>query len=58
MHQGATYACVVPPNGPTGMYLSISNIVCGNIVGVNICVGLPDTDHQQCKEGFDFQRWL
>jgi len=40
------------------MYLSISNIVCGNIVGVNICVGLPDTDHQQCKEGFDFQRWL
>ncbi len=20
------------------------------------CVGLPDVDHQQCKEGFDFQR--
>lgn len=64
MHQGAIYACVVDhPNGPMGMCLSSSNIVCGNIVcgnfmGLDICVGLPDTDHQQCKEGFGFQRWL
>jgi hypothetical protein len=38
MHQGAIYACgVVHPNGPMGMYLSSSNILCGNIMGVDIC---------------------
>ena len=39
MHQGAMYACVVVhPNGPMGMHLSSSNILCGNIMGVGICV--------------------
>jgi len=39
MHQDAMYASIiVPHNGPMGMHLSSSNILCGILMRVDICV--------------------